>query len=108
MESQSLLLPLEKLLAQANNLLQLAETEDWVALEAGVAEFEKAAGILNDSSYLQSLLDAGLGDVARELVGKIMQLNDRLDNSATETRGKVSSELRQIIQSGKALSAYGR
>ena len=108
METQPLLQPLQDILAHAQELVRLSEAGDWQALEAGTEKFQQQVRVLDDAAFIESLVAANLVEPAKELVAQIQQLNDQLDAYATEMRGKISSELRQIIQADKALSAYGR
>lgn len=105
---QTLLQPLQQLLAQADALMQLALAEDWDGLQSQAENFQQQMTLLGDQSYLGKLRQAGLVMQAQDLLLQIQLLNDQLDLMATNARDKVSSELRQIIQTNKAMDAYGR
>jgi len=104
----ALLQPLQQLLAEADALMQLALGEDWEGLQTQAENFQQQMVLLGDKSYLGKLRDAGLAVQAQDLLLQIQLLNDQLDLMTTNARDKVSSELRQIIQSNKAMDAYGR
>ena len=108
MEAQPQLQPLYDILAHAQELMRLAEAGDWQALETGTEKFQQQVRVLDDVAFIESLVAANLVEPAKELIAQIQQLNDQLDTYATDMRGKISSELRQIIQADKALSAYGQ
>jgi hypothetical protein len=88
--------------------MQLALTEAWEELQPQAEQFQQEMAILGDEAYLHNLRSAGLGPQAQDLLLQIQLLNEQLDLMATNARDKISSELRQIIQSNKALNAYGR
>ncbi len=104
----TLLQPLQQLLAEADALMQLALEEDWDALQTQAENFQQQMALLGDQRYLGKLREAGLVVQAQDLLLQIQLLNDQLDLMATNARDKVSSELRQIIQTNKAMDAYGR
>lgn len=108
MSNEHLLDPVVQLLAQAEVLLLLAEAEDWAGLGAHMTDYLSYVTLLEDKAYLQSLKDAGLALSAQGLILQIHGINQKVDELAQDSHQKVASELRQIIQSGKAMDAYGR
>lgn len=107
-DEQALLQPLQQLLAEADGLMQLALAEDWDGLQSQAENFQQHMTLLGDQAYLVKLRQAGLATQAQDLLLQIQLLNDQLDLMTSNARDKVSSELRQIIQSNKAMDAYGR
>lgn len=108
MNNSELLQPLEALLLRAQALRDLASAEQWDELALAVLDYEQAAGILGDQSYLAELVQAPVADTATALIADILALNNDLDTYTSVQREKVASELRQLSQSDKALNAYGR
>lgn len=108
MSSTQLLQPLEQLLTQAESLLNLAQGNDWVGLAAEMVNYQQKITLLEDQAYLQSLKDAGLALDAQGLILQIHGVNQKVDEIAHESHEKIASELRQMIQSDKAMDAYGR
>ena len=104
----TLLQPLQQLLSRADGLMQLAIAEDWEKLQPEAEEFQQQMAILGDTTYLSNLRKAGLATQAQDLLLQVRLLNDQLDLITTNSRDKISSELRQIIQSNKAMDAYSR
>ena len=103
-----LLQPLYNILLQAEELVRLSQGEDWELFEAEIAKYQQQVTILNDQNYLKALEIEKLTNEAKEIIAKIQVLNDNLDTHANEMREKIASELRQMIQSNKAIDAYGR
>lgn len=108
MKSERLLDPVNQLLGQAEALLLLAEAEDWQGLEGQMPDYLQKVTLLEDKTYLQSLKDAGLSLSAQGLILQIHGINQKVDELANDSQQKIASELRQIIQSGKAMDAYGQ
>lgn len=107
-DKHTLLQPLQQLLAEADALMQLALAEDWEGLQTQAESFQQQMALLGDQAYLVKLRQAGLATEAQDLLLQVQLLNDQLDLMTANARDKVSSELRQIIQSNKAMDAYGR
>ena len=107
MNTETVLQPLQLLREKAESLLSLADNEEWFNLEEQMNDYVQALTLLEDNAYLQSLIAAGLAMNAQSLILQIQELNEKLDGLATDSQRKIASELRQIIQSGKALGAYG-
>lgn len=108
MNAENLLNPLVQLLGKAEALLVLAQAEDWMGLEAEMANYLEKVGLIEDQAYLQALKDAGSALYAQGLILQIQGTNKKIDDIAQDSQQKIASELRQIIQSGKAMDAYGR
>ena len=108
MSTENLLQPLEQLLVQAESLLSLTQEEDWVALAAQMADYLQKVALVEDQTYLQSLKDAGLALEAQGLILQIHGINQKVDEVAQDSHEKIASELRHMIQSGKAMDAYSR
>jgi hypothetical protein len=108
MTTQDLLKPLYDTLEKAQELTRLAQSEEWLAFEQQFANYEQLAKYLSDETYLKALNDNNLGASGRELILEIQALNETLDLCATDVRDKIASELRQMMQSDKALDAYRR
>lgn len=108
MSSENLLNPLAQLLEQAEALQVLAQAEDWLGLEAEMASYLEKVGLIEDKAYLQALKDAGLALSAQGFILQIHGINKKIDDLAQDSQQKIASELRHIIQSGKAMDAYGR
>ena len=108
MSATTLLHPLNQLLSQAEALLVLAGGDEWPAVEVAMAEYLQAMAILEDQKYLTALKEAGLALEAQGLILQIRGLNEKVDAQAQVSHEKIASELRQIMQSSKALDAYGQ
>ena len=104
----ALLQPLYDILAQAEALVSLGDAEEWEALEVELVDYQQKVSFLNDERYLKAIQDEQLTDQAKDVIAKIQVLNDKLDLHANEARDKIASELRQMMQSNKAIDAYGR
>ncbi|RYY75687.1 MAG: flagellar protein FliT [Gammaproteobacteria bacterium] len=108
MDNNELLKPLQEILERAEALLDLAEAQQWEELDAAASNYQQHVTFLNDDVYLKAIQDAALVDEAKALIAKIQVMNDDLNAHTTLQRDKIASELRQIVQSGKALNAYGQ
>jgi len=108
MESNELLKPLHDILTRVKKLVELAQTEDWIAMEAATTEYEQHMTILEDATYFESITQANLTEEAKAIIAEIQVVNNDLDVHTVLQREKVASELRQITQASKALDAYGR
>lgn len=108
MNAEQLLQPLTNLLLQAESLLLLAQQEDWLGLEAKIGDYQQKVALLEDRAYILSLKQAGLALQAQGLVLQIQGINQKVDEYAQDSHQKIASELRHMIQSNKALDAYGR
>ena len=108
MESNELLKPLHDILNRVQQLVELARTEDWIAMEAATNEYEQHMTILEDATYFESITKANLIEEAKAIIAEIQVVNNDLDIHTVLQREKVASELRQITQANKALNAYGR
>lgn len=108
MNTSSLIEPLEGLLLQIQQLIQLAKEGHWDELEKESLRYHQTAVFLNDDSYIQALIDADLTEPAKYLIAQIQGLNDALDGEANSARAKMASEIRQLNQAEKAVSAYGQ
>jgi hypothetical protein len=108
MSTQDLLKPLHETLEKAQELTRLTQAEEWSALEEQFVNYERLAKYLSDEAYLKTLTDNNLEASAREIILQIQSLNENLDLRASDVRDKIASELRQMMQSDKALDAYRR
>jgi len=108
MSTENLLQPLEQLLVQAESLLSLTQEEDWFSLAAQMDDYLQKVALVEDQTYLQSLKDAGLALEAQGLILQIHGINQKVDEVAQDSHEKIASELRHMIQSGKAMDAYSR
>ncbi len=108
MNTHELLNPLADILARVQGLVQLAQAEDWVAMEAATNEYEQRVALLEDAAYFKSINDAHLVEEAKAIIAEIQAVNNDLDTHTALQREKIASELRQMTQSNKALDAYGR
>lgn len=108
METTELLQPLEAMLAQAQELIRLAGAEEWLAMDEQASKFQQQVVLLSDTTYIQALIDANMMESAKALIAQIQPLNEQLDLIANMERDKISSELRQMMKSEKALDAYSR
>lgn len=108
MNTQDLLQPLHDTLEKAHELGRLAQAEEWSAFEEQFASYERLAKYLNDEAYLKTLNDNNLGAPAREIIVQIQALNENIDLRASSVRDNIASELRQMMQSDKAMDAYRR
>jgi hypothetical protein len=108
MNTHEILNPLADILARVQGLVDLAQAEDWVAMEVATAEYEQRVALLEDASYFKSISDANLVEEAKAIITQIQDVNNDLDTHTAVQREKIASELRQITQSNKALDAYGR
>ena len=108
MNPENLLQPIQQLLIQAQTLVALANAEEWDAIQIHMSDYQQAVVILEDVSYLQTLKAAGLASQAQTLILHIQELNQQVDEQAAVQHAKLSSELRQLVQSNKVLDAYGQ
>ncbi|MET0356553.1 MAG: hypothetical protein ABW044_07220 [Cellvibrio sp.] len=108
MDNNELLNPLGEILARVQTLVQLAQAEDWIALDVAANEYQQRVCLLEDAAYLKSIYDANLVEEAKSIIAEIQIHNQDLDAYTSIQREKVASELRQITQSNKALNAYGQ
>jgi hypothetical protein len=108
MNNSDILKPLHEILERAQELVALAQAQQWEELEAAATNYQQQVTFLNDDVYLKAIQDASLVEDAKAIIAKIQLMNDDLDAHAVLQRDKIASELRQIIQSGKALNAYGQ
>ena len=108
MERNELLTPLNEILGRVEELVKLAQAQQWEELDVAAANYQQHVTFLNDDVYLKAIQDASLVDEAKEIIAKIQLMNEDLDTYASLERDKIASELRQIMQSGKALNAYGQ
>jgi len=108
MNTNELLQPLQEALALAQELVSLAQAEDWEAMDLATRYYQQKLSVLGDDAYMQSINAANLAEDAKALIVKIQSVNDDLDSYTLMQREKVASELRQLSLSGKALEAYGR
>ena len=108
MSATTLLQPLYDILAQAEALSSLGDAQNWEALETELVSYQQKVSFLNDDRYLKAVQDEQLTEEAKEIIARIQVLNDKLDLHANDARDKIASELRQMIQSNKAIDAYGR
>jgi hypothetical protein len=108
MDNNEILKPLAEILARAQELVQLAQADDWVAMEVAVANYQQHMAIMDDAEYLTAIKNAHLIEEAKAIILQIQNLNSDLDTYTVLQREKVASELRQMSQSHKALDAYGR
>ncbi len=108
MSNNELLKPLYEILDRVNELVQLAQAEDWEAMNTAADKYQQHVTFLDDDVYLQALQDAHLVEEAKAIIVQIQSLNDDLDTHTSLQRDRIASELRQMNQSDKALEAYGR
>jgi len=108
MERDELLKPLNEILERVQQLVVLAQAEQWEELDAAAANYQQHVTFLKDDVYLKAIQDASLVEEAKKIIAKIQLMNEDLDSFTTLQRDKIASELRQIMQSGKALNAYGQ
>jgi|GEM_PF-636474 len=106
--TNELLKPLYSLLERAETLSLLIVAQEWGTLEAELPAYEQEARFLNDETYTNALINTNQAEEAQAIIAKIQRLNDMMDVAAIENRDKIASELRQILQSGKAMDAYSR
>jgi len=108
MSNSDLLKPLYEVLERVQEMLRQAHADEWEAMEAAASDYQQHVSFLNDDVYLQALQNENLVEDAKAIILQIQKLNDDLDTYASAQRDKIASELRQMIQSDKALNAYGR
>ncbi len=108
MENNELLKPLYEILERVQELVRLAQSEEWDAMNTAADKYQQHVSFLDDDVYLRALNDAHLVDEAKAIIVKIQGVNDDLDSYTSLQREKIASELRQLTQSDKALEAYGR
>lgn len=108
MNRNELLQPLYEALALAQELVSLAQAENWEAMDLATSQYQQKLSLLGDAVYMQAINDTHLVDEAKAVIVKIHAINNDLDSYTLIQREKVASELRQLSLSGKALEAYGR
>ncbi len=108
MENNELLKPLYEILERVQELVRLAQSEEWDAMNTAADKYQQHVSFLDDDVYLRALNEAHLVDEAKAIIVKIQGVNDDLDSYTSLQRAKIASELRQLTQSDKALEAYGR
>ncbi len=102
----TLLQPLQQALAQSRALLSMAQADDWESFEVLVQRRQQCLLDIQKEAYLASLANAGLESQAAEVVAAIKTLNEQLASLAESQKIKVSSELRHISKSEKAINSY--
>jgi len=108
MTDNEILQPLNEIMNRAQELTELARAQDWEALDVAAVKYQQQVALLEDKTYLKTISDAGLNETAKNIIAKIQFLNDDLDSYTSLERERISSELRQMMQSNKALNAYGQ
>jgi len=108
MSNSELLKPLYEILDRVKELVQLAQAEEWEAMDTAANKYQQHVTFLDDNVYLQAIQEAQLVAEAKAIIVQIQGLNDDLDTHTTIQRDRIASELRQMNQAGKALEAYGR
>ena len=108
MTDNDILKPLNEIMGRAEELVKLAQAEEWEAMDAAALKYQQHVTFLDDDAYLRAINEAGLVDSAKIIIAKIQVLNDDLDTHTSLQRERIASELRQINQSNKALNAYGQ
>jgi hypothetical protein len=108
MNDNEILKPLNDIMDRAQELTELARAQEWEALDVAALKYQEHVALLEDKAYLKTISDAGLNDAAKNIIAKIQLLNDDLDIHTSLERERIASELRQMMQSNKALNAYGQ
>jgi hypothetical protein len=108
MDNNELLKPLYEILDRVKELVNLAQAEEWEAMDAAANKYQQHVTFLDDNVYLQALHDAYLVEEAKAIIVQIQGMNDDLDVHTSLQRERIASELRQMNQSDKALDAYSR
>jgi len=106
MTNTELLQPLNEILARAQKLMHLAQIEEWQAMEDQAAQYQQHVAFLNDEVYLQAINAAHLTSEAKDIIAQIQAVNNSVDIYASLRRDKIASDLRQVLQAGKAKKAY--
>jgi predicted regulator of amino acid metabolism with ACT domain len=108
MENTELLKPLYEVLERVQELVRLAQAEDWDAMNVAATQYQQHVTFLDDNVYLKAINDAHLVDEAKAIIVQIQCLNDDLDSHTSLQRDRIASELRHMNRSDKALDAYGQ
>lgn len=108
MDNNELLKPLYEILDRVKELVNLAQAEEWEAMDTAANKYQEHVTFLDDDVYLRAIHDAHLVDEAKMIIAQIQVFNDDLDTHTSIQRERIASELRQLNQSDKALEAYGR
>ena len=108
MENTELLKPLYEVLERVQELVRLAQAEEWDAMNVAANQYQQHVTFLDDNVYLKAINDAHLVEQAKAIIVQIQGLNDDLDIHTSLQRDRIASELRHMNQSDRALDAYGR
>jgi hypothetical protein len=108
MKPENILEPLHTLLTQAQALLVFAQAENWSEFQTAFEHYQQNIFLLSDAAYIQTIQNENLSAEAQDFILQIQTINQQLDTLAEKTHANIASELRQILQSDKALNAYRR
>lgn len=108
MTTPELLQPLQIFLEQSQQLLTLAEAEEWETFEKLLAERQEGLAALGENQLLIAVAKAGLADDMRHLLAQIQGTNDRIGQVAEQSRADIAAQLRQSLQAEKAIDAYSK
>jgi hypothetical protein len=108
MNDETLLQPIHNLLIEVKALLVLAQAAKWDELNASLESYQVKLNVLSDKHYLQTIKDNNLNLEAQGIILQIQGFNAQVDELAECEHTRIASELRQMMQSDKALDAYSR
>jgi hypothetical protein len=106
MTTPDVLLPLRQFLQLSQQLLALANTEEWVEFELLLKKREEGLAALGDNHLLIAVTKAGLAEDMRGLLGDIQQVNDQIGMVAERNKADLAVQLRKAFQAEKAIDAY--
>lgn len=106
MTTPDVLLPLRQFLQLSQQLLALANTEEWAEFELLLKKREESLTLLGDKRLLITVTKAGLAEDMRGLLGDIQQVNDQIGMVAERNKADLAVQLRKAFQAEKAIDAY--
>lgn len=87
-------------------LLQLAEAGDWEVFQQQLDARQALTARLEAQETLDAVVHAGLADELRLMIAEIHAVNETIGVVAETVRDTLSAEIRQNIQTHKAINAY--
>lgn len=106
MTTPDVLLPLREFLHLSEQLLVLANAEEWAEFESLLKKREDGLTSLGDNRLLIAVTKAGLAEEMRVLLRDIQQVNDQIGIVADRNKADLAAQLRKAYQAEKAIDAY--
>lgn len=106
MNESDLLEPVYRFREYTQELLALAERDEWQAFEEKAPEREALIGALNDSEFLVAVAQVGKAEELKQEIAEIQRLNDEITALAERTKTDIANQLKQKNHQDKAIKAY--